>query len=388
MIIDIEGSVSRSLGSSGGSTTVEVSVAPRAKTKSTERHVALLIDTSASMDGEKIKNAKNGAKNALDHLEETDYVSITGFNSDTDVILPMSKWGMITESEAKNDIDDIQAGGGTDIYNGLETVRDQLVQDTPSSVSAIKRIILLSDGQDRYDAKTYRNLASDFDDDGISIIAAGIGDAYDDSVILALANASGGTPANLSGDDIDEFLENTVGDTDGVVASNPTLEIDPRHGFLVDEEPVQFNEPKFQERDVDTDGSPATVKLPELELGGPHRLTFEMLGQPKSTGIEHELADLRVVDSAGSTLAETVLHIKYTESGALEHADIEKSRSLAKGTTDIQDPDTSDAEVRTAIDKMEERGWTDTADDLKEKLDTADEDGGLIKISQSGANDT
>lgn len=387
MTVDIDGHVSRSLGGSGGSTTVEVSVEPRAKTTPTERHVALLIDTSGSMSGRKIENAKDGAKNALDHLDETDYVSIVGFNSDTDTVLPMTEWKTMTESDVKSDIDDIRAGGGTDIYKGLETVRDQLVQDAPSSVSAIKRIILLSDGQDRYDADTYRDLASDFDDDGISIIAAGIGAAYDESVILALANASGGSPADLSEDDIDGFLEDTVGDTDGVVASNPTLEIDPRQGFLVDDEPAQFNAPKIQERGVDTTISPATVKLPELQLGEPHRLTFEMLGQPKSTGIEHDLADLRVIDSTGSVLAETVLHIKYTESGELERADVEKARSLAKVTTDIQDPNTSDGEVRTAIDEMEERGWTDTADALKEKLDTADEDGGLIKISRSDGDD-
>lgn len=383
MTVDMDGLVSRSLGGSGGSTTVEVSIKPRGKTKPTERHVALLIDTSGSMSGQKIQNAKNGAKRALDCLDETDYVSIVGFDSDTNTVVSMTEWGTVSYSGTMDDIESMAAGGGTDIYKGLETVRDQLIEDAPSSASAVKRIILLSDGQDRFDADTYRDLAAEFDDDGISIIAAGIGSAYDESVMLALANASGGTPADISESDINEFLEDTVSDTDSVVAPNPILEIEPRHGFVIDDEPAYFNAPKVEERELNTADSPANITLPELQLGESYRLSFAMLGQPKSTGIEHDIADLRVVTSSGSELAETTVAVEYADTGGLERADIEKARSMASVTTDIQDPDTSDGEVRTAIDKIEERGWKKTAESLEGKLKTASEDGGLIKISKS-----
>lgn len=383
MTINIEGSLSRSFGSSGGETTVEVKLDPIAKTKPTNRHVALLIDTSGSMAGPKIQNAKDGAKSALRELGNKDYVSIVGFNARTEVVLPMTKWDKADESQVINDIEKTSSGGGTDIYKGLEEVRDQLVHDTPTDTQSVKRIILLSDGQDRYTPATYRDLASEFAEDGISIMAAGVGSGYDDAVMVALANASGGQAANLGEDDINQFLSETVSATDNVVAPNPRLEITPQEGFLVKDTPAYFSAPKVEERPIDTENSPATVDLPELQVGAVQQLTFEMLGQPKSPGLVHEIARLQVVDSTGSTLGETMIEAEYAEESALEKVDIEKERTKAKVTRQIQDAEITDAEVTDEIDAIAERGWKKTADELRDRLQTASEDGGLIKISNS-----
>jgi len=62
MAIGINARVSRSLAASGGVTTVEVGLEPTAKTKPSKRHVALLIDTSGSMKGQKYKTRKRGQK--------------------------------------------------------------------------------------------------------------------------------------------------------------------------------------------------------------------------------------------------------------------------------------------------------------------------------------
>jgi len=338
------------------------------------------------MKGQKIQNAKTGAKNALDRLNETDYVSIIGFNSDTNVVLPITEWGNRTLSAAKEDISTLSAGGGTDIYKGLEEARAQLVDNAPRDPSAVKRIILLSDGQDRFEPSTYRDLAGEFDEDGLSIMAAGIGFAYDESVMLALANASGGIPADLSEEDIDQFLEDTVSDTADVVAANPTMEIEPRQGFVVNDAPARFNAPKIEERSIDDSNTVARITLPELQVDEPHRLSFEMLCQPKQPGLSHELADLRLVDSTGTVLGETVVEVEYSDEGAIERVDIEKARTKAKVTTDIQDPDISKSEVQTDIQTVEEQGWNTTADSLRETLETADTDGGLIRISKSDQN--
>ena len=383
MTVDIDAVASKSLPSSGGVTTVEAMLDPVAITKPTTRHVGLLVDTSGSMAGQKIENAKNGATQALRVLDEDDYVSIVGFDSAVETILPMSRWGDVDQRSAENDVTRIDSGGGTDIYKGLETVRDQLIEDAPSDPAATKRIVLLSDGQDRYDPSTYRNLAAEFDEDGISIMAAGIGSAYDESVMLALANASGGTPADLSEDDIDQFLEETVSETEDVVASNPELSIEPARGFIVNDEPAYFDAPKTERRAVDTDESTATVALPELQIGQPHRFTFEMLGQPKPTGLTHDLATLRVHDSTGTVLGETDVTVEYVEEGKIERVEVEKARAAAKVTTDILNPDVSEDEVTAGIEALEERGWTDTANDLKRKRNQADSSGGLIRLSRS-----
>jgi len=123
MTVDITTALSRALGSSGGHTTVEVTLNATAKTKPTNRHVGLLIDTSGSMAGPKIQHAKRGAKRALRELDDDDYVSVVGFDAATETVLPMTNWGAVDHERAIADVDGIRSGGGTDIYNGLELVR-------------------------------------------------------------------------------------------------------------------------------------------------------------------------------------------------------------------------------------------------------------------------
>lgn len=383
MTVNIETALSRALPSSGGETVVEVTLDPVAKAQPTTRHVALLVDTSFSMEGEKIQRAKAGAKQAVRELDDDDYVSIVGFDSSVEVVTPMTRWGNADQASVESAIDAVEASNGTDIYKGLETVRDQLIEDAPDDPRAVKRIVLLSDGQDRYEPGTYRDLASEYGDDGLSIIAAGIGRAYDESVILALGNASGGDPVDLSEADIDQFLEETVGSTENVLASKPVLEIDLAQGFIVRNESAFFEAPTTEERRIATDESPNTLALPELELGSRHRFSFEVLGQPKSAGLTHDLATLRVLDTTGSVLAETTVEVEYTAEGSLARVGVEKDRAAAKVRADIQDPDVSKSDVEAEISRLRDEGWTDTAAELEGDLRRADEDGGLIRVSKA-----
>lgn len=402
--IDLTAEASRDMPASGGETTVEVTVDPVSKTQPTTRHIAILIDTSGSMSGNKIQNAKSGAKQALDKLDGDDYVSIVGFDSGLKAVQQMTQWGNLNQRRAENKIEDIQSGGGTDIYKGLEKVRDQLIKDAPETPGAVKRIILLSDGQDRYDADTYRDLAEEYDEEGISIIAAGIGQSYDgqfdnknisvnidgggydEQVMLALANGSGGEAFDLAEDDIDNFLSDTVEETDSVVVPNPSLEIEPEQGFIVTDDPAYFDAPKFEKRPIDRD-EPATLGLPELQVGDPHRFTFNMLGQPKSAGLMYDLAELHVVDSTGSTLAETTVEVEYTGDGGIAQVDAEKRRAASKVRADIQDPDVSKAAVDEGIEAVRDRGWDKKAAELERAKEKVEEGGtgGIIRMSKDSA---
>lgn len=388
MSINVDAAASRKLSPSGGETTVEVTIDPIAKTKPTTRHVVLLIDTSASMLGRKIDNAKSGARRALRALDPDDYVSIVGFDSEIEVVQQIVQWKEADQKAARKAVDAIQAGGGTDIYKGLETARDQLVERAPDQGRAVDRIILLSDGQDRYSPSTYRKLASEFDEDGISIMAAGIGTEYDEAVMLALANASGGTPADLSEEDIGEFLGETVSETEDVLAPDPILRIEPGEGFVVKDEPAYFDSPLIEQRHISARNDHAELELSELQVDKVQRLSFEMLGQPRSAGLVHELAELTVVDATDTALARTTVEIEYTQDGAIARVDIEKKRAAANVTTDIQDPNVADREVTAAIEEIENRGWTDTAEDLEQRLDKSEEVGGIIRLSKSDLDRT
>jgi len=46
------------------------------------KHLALCIDSSTSMEGSKMRDAREGAKEAVDVLSDRDYISVVDFNSD------------------------------------------------------------------------------------------------------------------------------------------------------------------------------------------------------------------------------------------------------------------------------------------------------------------
>jgi Ca-activated chloride channel family protein len=382
MTVDITADVSRTLSGSGGETTVEVTLEPRAETAPTTRHLSLLIDTSQSMSGNKIENAKQGAKEALEELDGNDYVSVVGFDSNVEVVLPMQKWGDANHDAVASDIDAIVASNGTDIYKGLETARDQLIEDAPRKSHAAKRIVLLSDGQDRYDPATYRELAEGYEKEGLSIIAAGVGYEYDAEVILALANASGGAPIDLSEEDIDQFLTETVSDTGNVIAPNPELKIDIEREFIIADESAYFDAPNTEHRDIDTEASSSRLGLPELEAGEKHQFTFPVLGQPKPIGLTYPLADLRVLDSTGSLLAETSVEVDYCDDAGIVQADVERRRGIAKVKSAVQDPGITDVEVDSRLGELRERGWTDEADKLEGRKGKIERPGDLIRFSE------
>lgn len=387
MTITIDGTVSRSLPSSGGKTTLEVRIDPVAKTKATTRHVVLLVDTSGSMSGQKIENARRGVTEALGTLSDSDLVSVVGFDGSPEIIFPVSRWEKTNEEAAKQRLEDVETGGGTDIYKALERARDQLLNEMPHNTHAVKRIVLLSDGQDRYNPSTYRDLAAEFNEDGVSIVAAGIGSEYDEAVLLALANASGGEAADLSEEDISEFLTATVSNTEKVMQSNPRLNIELAQGFMFNSDQVYFDAPTVKQKTVDTDTSSLTVGLPELQIGKPHRLTVELLGQPKPVGMSYKLAELRVVDQNASVIADARVEVEYVNQAVVTHPAVTKHRAAAEITTDIQNPDIPNKKVADTIDKLDTKGWTQTAQDLRAKLNTADKAGGIIQISESRLDD-
>src|SRR5437899_7396761 len=82
------------------------------------RSISLAIDSSGSMDGEKIDQAKAAALGLLKQLRPTDQISIVSFSDTVTVQLPMSRVGNSREIAAA--VKAISVNGLTSMYNGLE----------------------------------------------------------------------------------------------------------------------------------------------------------------------------------------------------------------------------------------------------------------------------
>jgi Ca-activated chloride channel family protein len=175
----------------GAAVTAEVDVEPGRGTVSGARHIALVIDTSGSMGGEKIAKAREGASWVFGLLEDDDYITIVSFDSEANFVMRPTQWGDTTREAAMTAIDRLTAGGGTDMFDGLETAGEALRSIGLRDEDAVRRILLLSDGKDNtHDPEDFETLAEDLDGMGIRIRSAGIGEDYNQDTIRTLGRSS------------------------------------------------------------------------------------------------------------------------------------------------------------------------------------------------------
>src|SRR5256712_2404219 len=108
----------------GTSVYVAVDLTPSpASVAARNRSIALAIDSSGSMDGEKIEQAKAAALGLLKQLRPTDQISIVSFSDTVAVQLPMSRVGNSREVAAA--VKAISVSGLTAMYNGLDATFQQ-----------------------------------------------------------------------------------------------------------------------------------------------------------------------------------------------------------------------------------------------------------------------
>ncbi len=110
------------------------------KRKRRELDLVLLIDRSHSMRGRKLELAKTAALSTLDLLEEQHRLSVIGFDSRANIVVPLAEVG--NKRRAEDLIASMAASGQTDIYPALAMARRMLADSSAST----KHVILLSDG--------------------------------------------------------------------------------------------------------------------------------------------------------------------------------------------------------------------------------------------------
>lgn len=151
--------------------------------------IAILIDRSGSMHGEKLNDAKEAAKLAVNALGSNNFISLYSFSTKTDNLVPFTNAG--NKDKILNSIDRIKASGGTFMYNALDEVFHD-AKDFSSDGGSVT-LIVLTDGQpsDVGDVQRYEQLAAAGSEFGMKIVCIGIGD-YDETILKAMADASNG----------------------------------------------------------------------------------------------------------------------------------------------------------------------------------------------------
>lgn len=146
--------------------------------------LAMVIDRSGSMSGEKLELCKGAASATVELLGKGDYVTVVAFDSEAHVVVPMTRRGDNSGILAR--IAAIGSGGGTNIYPGMTNAQAAL-----AGVKAkIKHMIVLTDGQS--EGSGYEALAAQLRAEGVTVSTVGVGSDADIALLQAMAAAGGG----------------------------------------------------------------------------------------------------------------------------------------------------------------------------------------------------
>lgn len=155
-------------------------------------NLAIVLDRSGSMAGDKIERARASAKQLVERLGDEDRVSVVTYATDYAVDLPLTRVGD-ARARILRVIDGIVDGGGTNISGGLESAIAEL--ERGAGGGAASRVVLMSDGnanQGITDPRALGDLARRARERGISVSSLGVGLDFNEDIMTILAESGGG----------------------------------------------------------------------------------------------------------------------------------------------------------------------------------------------------
>lgn len=149
--------------------------------------LAIVIDTSGSMSGDKIESAKRSVISFLRQMRDDDEVAVVRYDNSHEVLQPLARVGSVRSSLIDR-ISALTAGGGTNIPPALSQGLSLLSDAGPRRV---RRVVLVSDGLDSGRVRSV-DLAQSASDSRTTVSALGIGLDFDEGYMSAVANAGRG----------------------------------------------------------------------------------------------------------------------------------------------------------------------------------------------------
>ncbi len=281
-------------------------------------NLALVVDTSGSMQGAPITDARDASLALLDTLRPEDRLSVIAFSSETEVLLPSTLLGGADTAELRRRIGRMEARGTTDLAGGLRAGLEELVRNYEPE--GINRLVLLSDGVPN-DPAPILPLATAAGERGIRITALGLGLDYDETLLGHIAQASGGRfhfveeSAHVADVFRDEVLR-----FERLLARNLVLELRPGPGVRIDGvvgQPVQLA------------GGAVQVPLGDLSEGEQREVIVRLSADPRREGATVELMDAVLTFSDAVQNAGALERRVFLGARATSHAeDLERGRNV------------------------------------------------------------
>lgn len=248
-------------------------------------NVALVLDQSSSMSGDKIERAKEAAILAVSKLSAKDVVSIVTYDSTVNVLVPATR--VNDKSRLYDAIESIRAAGSTALFAGTSKgafeVRKFLDRER------VNRVVLLSDGMANIgpdSPSALGQLGKSLAKEGMSVSTIGLGLGYNEDLMTQLANYSDGNHEFVENSaDLARVFDREFGEAMSVVAQNVKIEIICDEGIR----PI-----RIVGRDGTIIGNRVVTSMNQLYSAQQNYVVLEVAVPATDEGRQRKVADVRV----------------------------------------------------------------------------------------------
>ncbi|GGO88144.1 hypothetical protein GCM10011348_42960 [Marinobacterium nitratireducens] len=248
-------------------------------------NVAIVLDKSGSMSGDKIANAREAAIMAIGRLDERDIVSVVTYDSRVEVVVPATR--LLEPEPIYRAIRRISAGGNTALFAGVSKGARELRKFLDRN--QVNRIILLSDGLANVGPQSpseLGRLGQSLAREGISVTTIGLGLGYNEDLMTQLAGYSDGNHAFVeNAQDLARIFQYEFGDVMSVVAQDLSIEIRCLNGVR----PL-----RLLGRDGEVIGDRVRTRLNQLHSAQEKYLVLEVEVPAQPAGTRLELAEVQI----------------------------------------------------------------------------------------------
>lgn len=194
-------------------------------------NLALVVDTSGSMQGDPIDRARQACATIVRKLKKGDRLSLVTFGSRASVLVPSTVLDDDNVPALEKKIATITASGTTAMAEGLaQGIAEVRKGMLPNGVN---RIVLLGDGVPN-DQPSTLGYAASAQAHGVPITSLGLGADFDETVMNEIAQRSGGSFHFIDEpQQVVKVFEKEVTRLERVVMKNGWLEITPGPGVVV-----------------------------------------------------------------------------------------------------------------------------------------------------------
>jgi Ca-activated chloride channel family protein len=256
-------------------------------------NLALVVDASGSMSGEKLARAKEAAGAVVRHLSSLDRIALIAYNDDVKLVAPSTLLTPQAKTDLLYHIGRIETGGMTNLSGGWLAGCQEVAKHQDDG-DQLARVLVLTDGLANVGITSLEEIvehARELRVRGIVTSTMGVGADFNEELLEALARHGGGRFQYVeTAKHIPDCVQGELGEMLQVAARKVAVEVALPDGIRCVECLNDFV--------VDRSGVLARVHLGDVIAGDTRRVLLQVAIEPTAARDRQELTGLALyVDS-------------------------------------------------------------------------------------------